>query len=204
MSVVTRTAETPKKPRGPVRKRKPDFVSLDGLLTVEQWAALPEVKPPYELINGVLVRKMVTTNEHDWATGKILSLCHAWSDSSGWRFFSQGAGTRIDSFNGFVPDVMGFPPDVPLQADATYNPPPFIVFEVLSRGTSRIDRTDKMRAYEHAGVHLYTIVDLRKRALEIRRLQNGAYSPPEVLRNDDVWQPAELPGLRVELARLWF
>ena len=187
----------------PLRAPK-NVVPRDGLITVEQWAALGEVKPPYELINGVLVRKMVTTNEHDWTTGGILSLCRIWAADNGWRFFSQGSGTRLDLFNGFVPDVMGFPPDARLDAEATYNPPPFIVFEVLSTRTSKADRGDKLRAYEGAGVPLYVIVDLKKRALEIRRLKDGKYGKPEILQGEAVWQPAELPGLKIELARLWF
>ena len=177
---------------------------LESLMTVEQWAALPEIKPPYELIDGHLVQKMVTTNEHDWTTRKISRFCDEWSDESGWRFFSQGAGTRIDPINGFIPDVMGFAPDVKIEAKATYNPPPFIVFEVLSKGTAKADRETKLRAYEAAGVRIYVIVDLKKRTLEIYSLREGKCGKPEILTGDAVWQPQELPGLKIELARLWF
>ena len=175
-----------------------------SLITIEQWAALGEVKPPYELINGILVRKMVTTNEHDWAVGKIFVACDVWAQESGWRFFSQGAGTRLDLFNGFVPDVMGFPASVQLAAASTYNPPPFIAFEVLSPATAKADRGEKKRAYESAAVQLYVLVDLKKQTLEIYRLENEKYGKPEIYKDDALWQPEEMPGFKLAVQRLWF
>jgi Uma2 family endonuclease len=186
------------------RLRAPKNPPRESLITVEQWAALGEVKPPYELINGILVRKMVTTNEHDWAVGKIFVACDVWAQESGWRFFSQGAGTRIDLFNGFIPDVMGFPPTVPLTGEATYNPPPFIAFEVISKGTAKADRGDKKRAYESAGVSLYVLVDLKNKTLEVHHLKNQKYGKAEILKDNADWQPAEMPGFKLETKRLWF
>jgi Uma2 family endonuclease len=115
----------------------------DSKITVEQWAALGEVKPPYELIDGILVQKMVTTNEHDWGVGSIFAECRAWGREIGWRFFTQGSGTRLDNYNGFIPDVMGFSPHVKLRGTDSYSPPPFIAFEVLSPRTAKADRGKK-------------------------------------------------------------
>lgn len=190
----------------PVARRlsAPKNPPRESLITVEQWAALGEVKPPYELINGVLVRKMVTTNEHDWTVAEISFECRAWARESGWRFFSQGAGTRLDLFNGFVPDVMGFSPSVQLAAASTYNPPPFIAFEVLSPATAKADRGDKKRAYENAGVQFYVIVDLKNKTLEVHRLKNEKYGKPEIYKDDTLWQPEEMPGFKLAVQRLWF
>jgi Uma2 family endonuclease len=196
----TTTSKTPIARRLSAPKNPP----RESLITVEQWAALGEVKPPYELINGVLVRKMVTTNEHDWAVGKIFVACDVWANESKWRFFSQGAGTRLDLFNGFVPDVMGFPPSVQLSSTDTYNPPPFIAFEVLSPATAKADRGAKKRAYEAAGVQLYVIVGLKNKTVEVYRLENEKYGKPEIFKENATWQPAQLAGLRIEVARLWF
>jgi Uma2 family endonuclease len=61
-----------------------------------------------------------------------------------------------------------------------------------------------MRAYESAGVLIYVIVDLKNRTLEVHRLQDGKYGKPEILQGDAIWQPDELPGLKLEVAKLWF
>jgi len=180
-----------------------DFVSLDGMLTIDDWLALPDTKPHYELIDGKLVQKMTTTNKHNWITRKLLRFCDEWSDESGWQFFGEGPGVEIDSRNGYIPDVMGFAPDTPIDPDASTNPPPFLAVEVLSQGTSKKDRTDKMRDYARIGVPMYLIIDPNARTIEIYRLGNETYSVPEVLTENDVWQPEELSGLKVELKKLW-
>lgn len=202
--MATTIAPIPKAPppRRPRASKK--LVLNDARMTVEQWAVLPEIKPQYELVDGILVRKLVTTTEHDWTVSEVNFQCRAWGRVSGWRFFSQGVGTRIDPFNGFVPDVMGFPPEVIIEADATFTPPPFIVFEVISQRTARMDRGQKLTSYQEAAVPLYVIVDLKKHTLEIHRLKQGKYGRPEVWPSDATWQPAELPGLAIELQRLWF
>jgi Uma2 family endonuclease len=183
--------------------RHDDFVSLDGLLTVDDWAALPDTKPRYELIDGKLVQKMTTTRRHTKAAGKFLRICDEWSDESGWQFFPEGTGVTITRRSGYVPDVVGFKPNAILDPDASYSDAPFLVAEVLSPGTAEKDRTLKLRDYARAGVPMYLLIDPSAHTLEVYRLQDDTYGAPEVLRENDVWQPDELPGLRVELARLW-
>ena len=180
------------------------IVARESLMTVEQWADLPDVKPPYELIGGTLIQKMVTTNEHDWTTSKFWRMCDEWADTSGWRFFSQGSGARFGEHDAFIPDVMGFPPDAKLDAKGTYNAPPFIAVEVLSRGTKSLDKREKKATYARAGVAIYVIVDLEKQTVDVHHLNNGVYAVPRVLMRGDTWQPDEMPGLKVELRRLWF
>jgi len=198
MSTLTR-----EKPHPTNGSASTDFVSLDGLLTVDDWIALPDTKPRYELIDGKLVQKMTTTNKHNWIAEELLIACKLWGRTSGWKFFGEGPGVKINRRTGYIPDLMGYTPDTRLDPDASTNPPPFIVAEVLSRSTSGKDRTDKLRDYAGIGVRMYLIVDPNAHEIEIYRLQNQTYGAPETLREDDVWQPDELPGLRVELARLW-
>lgn len=180
------------------------IVARESLMTVEQWADLPDVKPPYELIGGTLIQKMVTTNEHDWAISEFMFACKTWAQTSGWRFFSQGSGARFGEHDAFIPDAMGFAPDAKLDAKGTYNAPPFIAVEVLSRGTKSLDRREKKATYARSGVAIYVIIDLEKRTMEVHQLNNGVYAAAQVLMRGDRWQPDEMPGLRVELNRLWF
>lgn len=199
MSTTTKSGQ----PKSLRSKRKRPFVSLDGRLTVEQWAALPDTKPRYELIDGILVQKMTTTTAHAWAAGHLLFACMSWGEDKGWTFLPEGTGVKGDEYNGAVPDVVGFAPDYHPAPEATYHSQPFFIAEVLSPRTAKIDRTRKKLQYAQIGVTLYVIVDTRHQTIEVHRLENGAYGAPEVLSDSDVWQPAEQPGLRLELARLW-
>ncbi len=53
-------------------------------------------------------------------------------------------------------------------------------------------------------MQLYLIIDPVARTVEVHTLRNGVYAAPQVVKDSDVWQPAELPGLTVELQKLWF
>jgi Uma2 family endonuclease len=200
------TTPTPKKrlPRKPT-ERHDEFVSLDGLFTVEQWGAMPDVNPRYELIDGKLVQKMTTTRKHSKAAGKFLIARDRWAEDhqNGWQFFPEGTGVMINVHRGYVPDVVGFTPDAELNPDEAVGGAPFSVVEVLSPGTSKKDRTDKRRDYAVIGVPIFILIDTDARSMEVYRCENNTYGTPEILKNDDVWQPAELPGLRLETARLW-
>ena len=179
------------------------FSSADAMLTIEDWQALSDTKPPYELLEGKLVQKMTTTSDHAWAAGQFLIALANWGQEKGWKFFPEGMGYKADENNGFVPDVVGFSPSQKVLPSVTYMSTPFVAVEVLSPATAKRDRSRKREFYAIGGVQLYVIIDTGNRTLEIFRLEENRYSAPEVLGGKDVWQPQELPGLKLELKNLW-
>lgn len=197
------SVQKPKRAARPIQRPRVQVVPEESLLTFEQWLAMPDTKPRYELIEGKLVQKMTTNNSHAWAVGGLLVACKNWGDERGWKFLPEGTAVRIKGRNGYVPDIIGFPPETVLDPTASYNERPFIVVEVLSRATAKSDRTRKKQNYAEMQIPLYIIIDPKRHTFEVHRLDKGTYGEPEVLRDKDVWQPSELPGLRLELARLW-
>lgn len=188
--------------RAPRRSRVADMIETEGL-TVEQWDALPDTKPRYELIDGRLVQKMTTKRKHSQAAGELLFALKMWGRERGWQFFPEGTGVAIAPRRAYVPDVIGFEPGVVLNPDESVGGTPFLVAEVLSDSTSRRDRTDKARDYARLGVALYLIIDPEARTLEVFRLTGRRYAAPEMFAHDAVWQPVELPEFGLEVARLW-
>lgn len=190
----------------PRRRKKPEkaqFVSLDGRIRVEDWAKLPETKPHYELIDGILKQKMPTRNKHAYAAFRLTMLLSLWGDEKGWVFLTEGGGVTPDGFNGFVPDVMGFSPDVPALPGEIYDNSPYLVAEVASPSTQKNDRDTKMKGYARAEIPIYLLIDTDAKVFEVYRLDGEKYGAPEILKENEVWQPAELPGLRLELQKLW-
>jgi Uma2 family endonuclease len=186
------------------KKPQRAFVTQDAMLTVDDWLALPDTKPRYELIEGKLVQKMTTTSDHAWAAGRLLVTFTNWAQEKGWMFFPEGMAYKADLRNGFVPDVVGFSPEQNVRPGITQMPTPFLVVEVLSRSTAKKDRTRKREYYALGGVQMYLIIDTSHRTLEVLRLQDdNTYGDAEVLGEKDVWQPEELPGLKLELQSLW-
>ena len=184
-----------------------EVVFEDALLDVRAWDALPDTKPRYELVEGRLVQKVTTTNAHAWAATRMLFVLTGWGDENGWRFLAEGTGVWLNERNGAVPDVVGFSPDQSLRPEATHNEPPFLVAEVLSPSTARRDRTFKKARYAAIGITLYLIIDTGNRTVEVFRRdaasQSARYGEPEVLGENDIWTPAELPGLSLQIDRLW-
>ncbi len=186
------------------RTRPAKLVFPESLLTINDLAALPDTKPRYELIEGRLVQKMTTKRKHSQAAGYLLFQLMTWAEGrNGWRFFPEGTGVKINDYGAYVPDVVGFAPGTVLDPEESIGSTPFLVAEVLSKSTSKRDRVHKLRDYASIGVQLYLIADPDKKTLEICTLKNGKYGSPRVFQDNDVWQPAQLPELRLEVARLW-
>jgi Uma2 family endonuclease len=189
-----------------IAARSHSVTNVEALLSVDDWLALPDTKPRYELIDGKLIQKMTTTSDHAWAAGELLHVFKSWGQEKGWRFFPEGMGYKASSTNGFVPDVAGFSPHQKILPDVTYMTTPFLVVEVLSPSTAKVDRIYKKQWYASGGVEIFILVDTRNRTLEAFRLDREAkkYGEPEVFGAKDIWQPEELPGFRLELKDLWF
>lgn len=62
--------------------------------------------------------------------------------------------------------------------------PPDLVAEVLSPGSIKRDREDKLKVYAHYGVSEYWIVDMNNGSLEQYVLDQGAYTLAEVYVDD--------------------
>ena len=181
----------------------PEFVALDGKLSADFWASMPETTPHYELIEGELKRKMPTRRRHSHVIAMLIHFLMMWGYDKGWLFHGEGTGLRVDEFNGFVPNFVGFAPGAQLDPDAVYDGPPFIAAEVLSRATANADRTIKKAGYARAEVELYLIVDPIAKTVEVYRLNGETYGEPELLSIHAVWQPAEFDGLQLDLSKLW-
>lgn len=150
----------------------------DHLLTLDEWDALelPEhLSRRVELVEGVLVVSPAPRLRHQGAVVRLA----AQLDSLGDRRALAG------------PDVVleGDPTPTVRQPDVAVVPAEIVddrprcdacdvvaVFEVLSLGTTRVDRVLKMHEYAQAGISLYGIVDLGPAAtLAEFRLVGGHY-----------------------------
>ena len=77
---------------------------------------------------------------------------------------------------------------------------PDLVVEVLSPGSHRRDRVEKLHRYEQAGVRELWLVDIEERQIDF--LVRGEAGFVVRLPDDDAYRSAVLPPFRVELAEL--
>lgn len=180
----------------------PEIISIDSSLSVDFWASMPETKPHYELIEGELKRKKLKRQMDVAAISQLAFQLFSWGEPRGWSFLTGGFGLRADNYNGFVPDAIGLTPNPHPDTDAVYTDSAFLVADVIW-GTTANDREAKKRGYARAEVELYLIVDASAKTIEVYRLNGDTCGEPEILSSHAVWQPSELAGLKLELAKLW-
>jgi Uma2 family endonuclease len=77
------------------------------------------------------------------------------------------------------------------------------VCEVLSRSTSRSDRSEKLPLYARASVENAWLVDPIDRTLEVLRLEHGRWTILSVHRDDDRVRAEPFEAFELELGVLW-
>lgn len=104
-----------------------------------------------------------------------------------------------------VPDVAGWRrermPEMPDGAFATVAPD--WVCEVLSPGTSKVDRGPKRRVYARESVRHLWFVDPTDKTVEVFRLEGGSYLLVQSFEDDVVARLEPFDAIELELAALW-
>lgn len=80
--------------------------------------------------------------------------------------------------------------------------PPALLVEIQSPSTAAVDRVRKLQAYAGAGVPQYWLLDPRAGTLEVLHLDGDTYRVAMALGPEDVYEPRDFPGLRIEMKEL--
>lgn len=105
-----------------------------------------------------------------------------------------------------VPDLAGWRRErLPVLTDDEpfFTLAPDWVCEVLSRTTSKTDRSEKLPIYARERVPFAWLVDPIDRMLEVLRLENGRWSIVAVHRDDARVRAEPFDAIELELGALW-
>ena len=104
------------------------------------------------------------------------------------------------------PDILFVGHDKLAQIDdKRFNGAPDIVVEIVSPGSVTIDRVDKFREYERAGVGEYWIIDPRRQKEQADfyfRDEQGQFAPVDI-SDEGIYASTLLPGFRLQIGWLW-
>jgi Uma2 family endonuclease len=159
-----------------------------------------------ELIDGHLLELEVPTKIHEWIVTWLVMCLNGWAlpRNAGVALVS-GYKVRIRDDRGVMPDVQFFRrggrplPDRGLDRGA-----PDLAIEVVSPSSKRWDRVVKLAWYASIGTPEYWIVEPRRKTVERYLLaSDGTLRLDATCRDADVFEPASLPGLEIDCARLW-
>jgi Uma2 family endonuclease len=143
------------------------------LLTLEQWAALPE-DVEGELVDGRLTEEEVGDLTHESAVSWLVWNLRNWLAPRGGGFvFTSDAKFAVGRRRGRKPDVTVFLPGTrPPPRRGLVRVPPDMAVEVVSPSPrdERRDRVEKMADYASFGVRYYWLVDPMIGSLEVFEL----------------------------------
>jgi Uma2 family endonuclease len=182
----------------------------------EQWAdlyaeleALPE-NLVGEIINGRLIAHPRPAGGHGAVNSKLgMEIGPPYQmgrgGPGGWWIIDEPEVHFIRDVEVVVPDIAGWrrqrmprPP-----RDHRYEVVPDWVCEILSPGTAKRDRTEKMPLYAHHGVAHLWLVDPLLKTLEAYQLSGGKWLNAGNYRDDDRIRLAPFDEIEIPLADLW-
>jgi Uma2 family endonuclease len=177
------------------------------LLTVEEWVLHPEADQ-YELIDGVLRRRMVNINRHEFAiirAGRILDEHLEQRDVPG-AVFGSNTKYRVRRRRGIMPDlsvVLGEKLKQ-IEPDAAYNTVgPDLAVEGLSRDQGSDYIEERLDDYEKLSTAEVWIIDPWARTVSGFALSGQQYAPFAQACGEAEFQSYLLGNLRFSIGRLW-
>jgi Uma2 family endonuclease len=148
-----------------------------GQWTEADYFALPDTNRFVELSEGEMIMPPHPTDTHQAIVGRMYQRL--------WGFVEQHhlgtvrfAPLPVRLWPGKIrePDVLFVSREHADRVGEQFYGPPDLVMEVLSAGTWRTDRLEKLVEYAQAGVMEYWIVDPEAKTVEVFVLREGAYA----------------------------
>jgi Uma2 family endonuclease len=151
--------------------------SPQGQWTEEEYFALPDTNRHIELSDRELIMPAHPTYTHQRVVGHIYRALHAHVTSRDLGIVLM-APMPVRLWPGKIrePDVFFIRHEHSDRIHEQYCDPPDLVVEVLSTGTWRVDRQEKLVEYARAGISEYWLVDPGAYTIEVFVLCEGAYA----------------------------
>ena len=177
-------------------------------LTTEEFRALDFEDESffYELLHGGLVKRSAPSLAHQRITKNIFRALDTFvmSLTLGEVLFAP-ADVALDDENVLQPDVFFIAAGRQNLTQGDYvQGAPDLVVKVVSVGTVKRDRGDKLKLYERYGVREYWLVDARTRSVEVYVNAGNDFTLQEVYaENQDIVRSLALQGFEMNLASVF-
>ena len=154
----------------------------------------------YELINGIIMRRASPHAMHQNAVLNIAAIMRAFVlERKLGKCYIAPLDVAFANSNLIQPDVLFISKDRLGIVGKFVDGVPELVVEVLSQGSIKIDRDDKMKAYRRHGVAEYWIVDYQKKTVEVYALINDDYDMVSFGDEIGAVESMVLDGLKINL-----
>jgi Uma2 family endonuclease len=173
--------------------------SKPGPFRKRDYLALPD-EPRCELIFGWIYEVPSPTYRHQTVSLLIWQRLHEIAKRTGGAASAAPLDVTLADHSVVQPDVIYVSAARLHVIEERIEGAPDLLVEVLSPGTERRDRSEKLRIYAESGVREYWLVDPKG---HITFLVNREGRFQVELPVDDRYRSAELPEIELDLADLW-
>ncbi len=168
--------------------------------SLEDFHALPEGPPYYQLIDGELIMTPAPNFQHQEIVGEVFAALRSYvkkRDLGKVVVAPVDVELSVDDAQAFQPDVL-FIAKARLEiADKKVTGAPDLVVEVLSASTAELDRGKKRMAYARHGVNELWLVSPEAAAVHVYRFAEDTERPVAQLLGTDSLTTPLLPGFSV-------
>lgn len=175
-------------------------ISEVGPYRADDYWKLPEGEP-VELIRGRLVMSPCPTPLHQIIVGLLFQVLQDAADHSSGLTILSPMDVVLSDDTILQPDLLYVAKERRNIVGSRVEGPPDLVIEILSPGTSRRDRTEKLDLYAKYGVAEYWIVDPDAQLFEFLILDEGRYVVTQPA--NDRYQSPRLSEVEIDLAAFW-
>jgi Uma2 family endonuclease len=162
--------------------------------------ALPD-QPRCELLFGRLYLLPSPTPEHQAMAQELYVHFRQIARASGGRAFIAPLDVALADHSVAQPDVLYISPRRAEVLQKRIEGAPDLVIEVLSPGTARRDRREKLALYAQSGIQEYWLAEFGARKVEFLVNQDGRFVA--ALPVAGVYRSEKLPEVYLDLAELW-
>ena len=175
------------------------------VLTYEDYAALPDDGKRYELHEGELSVTAAPGIRHQEILAKLAVILVPYVEAHRLgRIFLAPTDCLMTDTTVVQPDLVYVDNTRShLVSERAIEGAPTLAVEIISPSTGHIDRRRKMALYATHGVTFYWIVDPVTRAIEVFRLESGAYRLDSKLEGSEPRALPPFPDLLLDPAAIW-
>ncbi len=180
-------------------------VRTDLKFTYQEYRALPETGPRYQLLDGELSMSPAPSYRHQMILARLFFALYAFVDraKSGVVLFSP-LDVVFDEENVAQPDIVYLSnARRSIIAPEGLHGGPDLCIEALSEKTRNIDLKVKRLLYARHGVTEYWIADPEADTVEVHRLQEKAAAPVQTFGISDTLTSPLFPGLSINLKEIF-
>jgi Uma2 family endonuclease len=157
-----------------------------------------------ELVDGEVAVSPSPVPRHSFVVIKLARILDTYVTDNDLGELYQDVDTLLDEFNVRRPDLLYFSKTrTHLVGEKAIEGPPDLAIEVISPSSVEIDREDKFKQYQTAGVTNYWIIDPTKRTVEAWVLERGEYVSAGGGAGAGVVRLPPFPELEIRIEQLW-